>query len=93
MSSSRDQISFTGVPGSSRAIATACRTQSWTAPRRPKPPPRWILWTSQLVAGRPAASAAAASAASPFWVGVQTSQRSGVQTAVAFIGSMVAWFW
>ena len=29
--------------------------------------------------GRPEASAAAASAASPFWVGVQTSQRSGVQ--------------
>jgi hypothetical protein len=37
--------------------------------------------------------AAASSAASPFWVGHQTSQRSGVQSAVAFIGSMVAWFW
>ena len=46
-----------------------------------------------LVAGRPAASAAAASAASPFCVGVQTSQRSGVQRAVAFIVSIVAWFW
>ena len=93
MSSSRDQISLTGVPGICLAIATAWRTQSWTAPRRPKPPPRWILWTSHLAGGRPAASAAAASAASPFWVGVQTSQRSGVQSAVAFIGSMVAWFW
>jgi len=46
-----------------------------------------------LDGGSPAASAVAASAASPFWVGVQTSQRSGVQTAVAFIGSIVAWFW
>ena len=35
----------------------------------------------------------AASAASPFCVGAQTSQRSGVQRAVAFIGSIVAWFW
>src|SRR5690606_22107147 len=32
-------------------------------------------------------------AASPFWVGVHTSQRSGVHNAVAFIGSIVAWFW
>ena len=48
MSSSRDQISLTGVPGISLAIATAWRTQSCTAPRRPKPPPRWILWTSHL---------------------------------------------
>ena len=39
------------------------------------------------------------SAASPFCVGVQTSQRSGVPAAdsvifaVAFIVSIVAWFW
>ena len=32
-------------------------------------------------------------AASPFCVGVHTSQRSGVQRAVAFICSSVAWFW
>ena len=43
-------------------------------------------------AGRPLRRSAA-SAASPFCVGVQTSQRSGVQRAVAFIGSIVAWFW
>jgi hypothetical protein len=43
MSSSRDQMSFTGVPGSSFAIATAWRTQSWLAPRRPKPPPSSVL--------------------------------------------------
>jgi hypothetical protein len=41
----------------------------------------------------PAASDVAASAASPFCVGVQTSQRVGVQRAVAFIVSIVAWFW
>ena len=44
-------------------------------------------------AAGPAASDAAASAASPFCVGVHTSQRSGVQRAVAFIVSIVAWFW
>ena len=40
-----------------------------------------------------AALAATASAASPFWVGVQTSHSSGVHLAVAFMTSMVAWFW
>jgi hypothetical protein len=35
----------------------------------------------------------AANAASPFWVGTHTSQRSGVYFAVAFIGSIGAWFW
>jgi hypothetical protein len=30
--------------------------------------------------------------ASPFCVGAHTSQRSAVYTAVAFIGSIVAWF-
>src|SRR5688572_23459674 len=92
MSSSRDQISLTGVPGIWRAIATAWPSQScW--PRRPKPPPRLSLWTSHFAVGSPDASAVAASAASPFWVGAQTSQRSGVQRAVAFITSIVAWFW
>jgi hypothetical protein len=51
------------------------------------------LYTSHWAAGSPAASEVAASAASPFCVGAQTSQRSGVQRAVAFIGSIVAWFW
>ncbi len=35
----------------------------------------------------------AAKAASPFWVGTHTSQRSAVNFAVAFIGSIGAWFW
>ena len=41
----------------------------------------------------PAAVAVAASAASPFWVGHQTSQRLSVHRTVAFIGSIGAWFW
>ena len=48
---------------------------------------------SQAVWGRPAAWAAAASAASAFWVGHHTSQRAAVHTTVAFIGSIGAWFW
>ena len=36
---------------------------------------------------------AAIVAASPFCVGHQTSHLSVVQSAVAFMGSMVAWFW
>ena len=75
------------------AIVTAWRTQSWAAPRRPKPPPRSTLWMSHFDAGRPEASAATTRAASPFWVGVQTSQRSAVTRAVAFIVSIVAWCW
>src|SRR5256884_1147652 len=43
MSSSRDQISFTGVPGICLAIAIACCTKSLVV-RRPKPPPSSILW-------------------------------------------------
>ena len=43
MSSSRVHSSLTGVPGICLAMATAWVTKSWKAPRRPKPPPRWIL--------------------------------------------------
>ena len=43
--------------------------------------------------GRPAARPRSASAASAFWVAVQTSHLSAVHSAVAFIGSMVAWCW
>jgi hypothetical protein len=46
-----------------------------------------------LSAGSPDAASVAANAASPFCVGTQTSQRSGVYFAVAFIGSIGAWFW
>ena len=52
MSSSRDLISLIGVPGISLAISTACATYSLRA-RRPKPPPRKVLYTSHLSAGRP----------------------------------------
>src|SRR5215471_4818305 len=62
-------------------------------PRRPKPPPRLILYTSHCADVRPDASTVAANAASPFCVGHLTSQRSDVQRAVAFITSMQAWFW
>lgn len=49
-------------------------------------------------AGR-GASAAAGCAASPFWLGIRTSQRSGIPVAdrviqaVAFVTSRHAWFW
>ncbi len=46
-----------------------------------------------MSAGRPEAARVAANAASPFWVGTQTSHLSVVYLAVAFIGSIGAWFW
>ena len=91
ISSSRDQIILIGVPGICLAMLTAVRTKS-VAPRRPKPPPRWILYTSHCAGLSPAASAVAANAASPFCVGTHTSHRSGVHLTVAFIVSMHAWF-
>lgn len=92
MSSSRVHIVLIGTPGTCLAMVTAWISQSCVV-RRPNPPPRSTRWTSQAVYGRPAACAVAASAASPFCVGHQTSQRAGVHTTVAFIGSIGAWFW
>ncbi len=92
MSSSRDHIIFTGLPGTAFAMVTPCRTKSWGAPRRPKPPPSIILWTSTFSWGTPAVSAAAAMDASPFWVDVHTSTKpSGFTQAVQTCGSIVAW--
>jgi hypothetical protein len=51
------------------------------------------LCTSTVSAGRPGAARIAANAPSPFCVGPHISQRSGVQRTVAFIGSLLAWFW
>jgi hypothetical protein len=45
-----------------------------------------------LASGTSAASAAAASAPSVFWLGNQTSTVSLVTRAVQFMGSIVAWF-
>ena len=73
-------------------MITAWVTQS-CIPRRPKPPPKCSLYTSHCEAGKPAASDVAASAASPFWVAVQTSQRCGVHFTVAFMVSIVTWCW
>ena len=64
--------------------------KSCTTPRRPKPPPSIVLWTTTLRVGTPAALAAVGSAASPFWVGTQTSTLSPATWAVQFCGSMVA---
>ena len=51
------------------------------------------MWTSTLSAGRPDAASAAANEASPSCVGTHTSHLSAVTRAVAFIGSIGAWFW
>ena len=52
-----------------------------------------MRWTSHCCGVRPEAATVVAKAASPFCVGHHTSQRSGVQRAVAFIGSIVTWCW
>jgi hypothetical protein len=86
-------MSFAGVPGICCAIWTACRTKSWLVARRPNSPPSCTRWMSQASMGRSAASDAKARAASAFCVAVHTSQPSSVQTAAAFIGSIVEWCW
>ncbi len=92
MSSSRDHMSFTGLPGIAIAIFTPWRTKSCGAPRRPKPPPSIILWTSHFSCGTPAVRAASARDASPFCVEVHTSTNpSGFTHAVHTCGSIVAW--
>jgi hypothetical protein len=91
MSSARDHIIFTGLPGIALAISTPCLTKSCGAPRRPKPPPSMGLCTSTFSSGRPAVSAAMAIEASAFCVEVHTSSvPSALNQAVQVCGSMVA---
>ena len=57
MSSSRDQTTFTGAP-TAFDVSTASVTKS-ASPRRPNPPPRYVVWIFTLSAGRPDAAIAA----------------------------------
>ena len=91
LSSSRLQISLTGVPGNSwrwprpGARSPACRRAGRNR-RRDR-----AGSTSHLSSGRPETSDSAANAASAFCVGTHTSALSAETMAVQFIGSMVAW--
>src|SRR5437867_7576799 len=89
MSSSRVQISLTGWP-TALAISTAWRAQSCDSPRRPKPPPRWHLWTTTLDGSRPSVCATTWAVPSPFCVGAQTWARPSTTWAVQVCGSIVA---
>ena len=88
MSSSRVQTTFTGAP-TAFDVSTASITKS-TSPRRPKPPPRSIVWTETCPMGSPVSFAAIACDPPGFWVGAQTVHASTVTWAVQFIGSIVA---
>ena len=88
MSSSRVHTTFTGLP-TAFDVSTASVTKS-ASPRRPKPPPRYVVWMWTASAGSPLAAIAACCDAVCPCVGTQTSQRSARTSAVQFIGSIVA---
>src|SRR5487761_2439515 len=56
MSSSRVQMSFTGRPAA--LAATVAWVTKSASPRRPNPPPRYIVWTRTRAAGIPSTAAA-----------------------------------
>ena len=58
------------------------------SPRRPNPPPRYVVCTNTLLSGRPVAAIAACCVAVCDCVGTHTSHRSACTCAVQFIGSM-----
>ncbi len=78
------------------AIPTASATKS-VSERRPKPPPRLVVWTVTRSCDTPATLAATPRLPPPnragaawFWVGTQTTTSWSVTSAVQFIGSMQA---
>src|SRR6266511_2439195 len=90
MSSSRDQITFTGAP-TAWDTRTASETKSGSS-RRPNPPPKNVVWMRTLSRGSPVSSAATRCASPWFCVGAHTSTPSARTWAVQFIGSIVAWW-
>src|SRR5579871_3572359 len=79
MSSSRDQVSFTGPP-IALEISTASPTKS-SPPRRPNPPPRKSVWIFTFWAGSPVILTAVPCAEVWICVEVQTSQPSARTSA------------
>ena len=89
MSSSRVQKTCTGPPAALET-ATASSTKSVMA-RRPKPPPRSVVWSVICSGLKPMTRSSAATAIDWPWVGAQISTVRPRTWAVQFIGSMVAW--
>src|SRR2546422_117373 len=87
-SSSRDHWSWTGTPAAFET-STASAMKS-ARPRRPKPPPRYIVWIWTFSAGNPVICTAASRAADWICVPVQTSQPSARTCATALSGSIGA---
>src|SRR6266540_236672 len=88
VSSSRDQITFTGAP-----TAFEVSSASWmksSSNRRPKPPPRYVVWTFTFSGGTPPILAPRPCAPDWNWVGAQMSTPSARTCAAALIGSIVA---
>ena len=89
MSSSRDQITFTGAP-TALEVSSASRMKS-SSKRRPNPPPRYVVWTCTFSGATPLIPAPSCWQPVWNWVGAQMSTPSGRTCAVQFIGSIVAW--
>ena len=79
MSSSRVRITLTGLP-TALATCTASTTKSEAGQaRRPKPPPRKVVWNLTFSGCRPATRAAASRSTVWIWVPVQISAAVGLQ--------------
>ena len=90
MSSSRVDMTLTGA-FTDLAISTASRMKSdLGVARRPKPPPRRVVWIWTCSGLSPATSAAAARSMVWNWVPVQISQESGRRSTTQLSGSIIA---
>jgi hypothetical protein len=89
-SSSRLRISFTG-----RFTAfdtSAASTDASTVARRPKPPPRYSWLTFTFCGSMPSALPTSSVVRVGAWVPTHNSTPSPCTSAVAFIGSICAWY-
>ena len=87
MSSSRDHVSFTGVPTCLRDFDRIAYVIG--AARRPNPPPIYMVWILTFP-GQPGNLRRRSRAGVCICVGAHTSQLSAFTRAVQFIGSMGA---
>ncbi len=85
MSLARDQISCTGRP--IRFAITAHSAATSGTPRRPNPPPLYVVWTRTSSRSTPMVSAMNCCTLVGIWHGAQTSTRLPCTWTVQFWGS------
>ena len=93
MSSSRLQISFTGMPGICLAILHGLGDVVLAGAAPAEAAAQVVLVDLALGERQAGGFGSGGQRASPFCVATHTSHLSAVTLAVQFIGSMQAWFW